>query len=85
MNALGTILPTAESEAINDRYAAEQARLNAKFAYQSAVLASCRRKIVGGETRYYLRANIYATVRNQTIRWFEVRKDGDYALKGNWL
>lgn len=76
---LGTILPTKESLAINDAYALEQAKLNDAFAAEH--MAQHDQKLVAGEVRYYADATHYAVVRHQRARWFEVRADGDYAIK----
>ena len=41
------------------------------------------KRTVGGEVRYYKTATIYtpAVKRGGVRRWFESRKDGDYAIK----
>ncbi len=77
--ALGTVLPTARSLKLNDKWASNQSKLNAIHAANN--LKNCTKRIVGSEVRYYATDSCYATVRNQVVRWFEVRADGDYAIK----
>lgn len=79
MNA-GTILPTKESLACNDRYAARVRREQNEIA--SRHLTGCERRIVGGEVRYYDTTDQYAIVSRQgLILWFAVTPDGDYRIK----
>lgn len=78
---LGTILPDPQTMAIVDKHAARIKR--EKLAAASVELAGLERRVVGGEVRYYKTPTIYtpAIVRGSVRRWFEVREDGDYAIK----
>ena len=78
MQTLGTILPTRASLAAGDRAADERAARDrrigcSRFESQPAT--------VGGELRWELPANKYATVRAGRILVFERRADGDFAIK----
>lgn len=81
MKSLGTILPTAESLAINDSYAEKQKRLNFTYAENHSVLGVSPKVWERGEYRWIVSPTVYATVRDQTARFFERRKDGDYSIK----
>lgn len=77
--ALGTALPTAKSMADGDVHAA---RISAQQRQMGAALAGCRAHTVSGEVRYYKNSSGYAVVtRSLTVRWFEVRTDGDYPVQ----
>lgn len=77
---LGTVLPTAESLARGDVHAAWLAGQQQQV---GAALKGCAARNVGGETRYYKTATRYAVVsRGMQVRWFEVRADGDYPVRG---
>jgi hypothetical protein len=75
----GTILPTADSLAVNDRWhmTNEQQR---KAAAHAAGLTNLVR--VGLEDRYYY-GDKYAVISSRDFRvlWFQVRADGDYRCK----
>lgn len=81
MKPLGTILPTAESLARNDRHFENQQKLNFSYAANHPVLGVSPRVWEKGEYRWIIAPTIYATVRDQTARFFERRHDGDYAIK----
>ena len=75
---LGTVLPTRSTLASGDAHAAAIKRQKNKI---GASLRGCDVRRVGGETRYYKGCNRYAVVSlSMKIRWFEVRKDGDYSI-----
>lgn len=78
--ALGTILPTKASLALSDDYAASQDSLNRAFAKSHRILSDCEPSREAGEIRYYLTNRVYATVRHQRARWFEIRQDGHYSI-----
>jgi len=78
MTALGTILPTAAILAAGDRAAAEQAARDRRI---GVIRFECQPATVGGELRWELPANKYATVRAGRILVFERRADGDFAIK----
>jgi len=76
----GTILPTADSLAVNDRWhmTNEQARRKV------AVLAGLTNpQVVGLEVRYYASPNKYAIVSSRTFQvlWFHVTSEGDFSEK----
>jgi hypothetical protein len=78
--ALGTVLPTAEILARGDAHAAWLAGQQHKA---GAALNVCAARTVGGETRYYKTSTKYAVIsRGMQVRWFEVRADGDYPVRG---
>lgn len=78
---LGTILPTAESLAATEKFAASQKAMRETVACQSRELANCTRKVIGGEVRYYDTTDQYAIVSRQgKVLWFAVRPDGDYRI-----
>jgi hypothetical protein len=75
---LGTVLPTRSALNRGDAHAAEIDRQKNKIA---SSLRGCDVRRVGGETRYYKGRNRYAVISlSMKIRWFEVRKDGDYSI-----
>ena len=79
---LGTVLPTKQSLKCSDDYAKRIDKENAAFAAKT--LAGTEQRTVGGETRYYKTATLYAVVskiKKNTVRWFEVRSDGDYPVR----
>lgn len=78
---LGTILPNAETFALNDAYADKQARLNLQYASQHPVLSKCRMTQERGELRWIVSPTVYAVVGNQKAKFFERRADGDYGIK----
>ena len=83
LSGLGTILPDAHKLAIADAAADKvRARKLAEAAADTA-LADCDCRTVGGEVRYYRTPTQYTpAISRCTPRvWFEVRADGDYALK----
>jgi hypothetical protein len=76
---IGTVLPTAASLAVTERFAARQVAMKEKVARRE--LGDCTRRVVGGEVRYYDTADQYAVVSRQgTVLWFAVRADGDYRI-----
>ena len=78
---LGTILPTkAQLDAADAR--ADKARA-AALRKAEIELSGMEKRIIGGEVRYYRSATQYtpAVPRGGVRRWFEVREDGDYAIK----
>jgi hypothetical protein len=82
MKSPGNILPTRESLAIGDAVHAKNVADNA--AYAAKHLSHCERRVVGTEARFYRNDTQYATLadhRNQQVRWFETRADGDYSIK----
>lgn len=81
MKRLGTILPTAESLAASDRHFDKQQKLNFSYATSHPILGVSPRIWERGEYRWIIAPTIYATVRDQTARFFERRHDGDYAIK----
>lgn len=77
--ALGTILPTKKSLQINESWHAQNEREKLRIASAAGLGKGI---MIEGERRYYQGANKYAIVsRNLRVLWFEVRADGDYALK----
>lgn len=77
---IGTILPTAESLSATARWAAKRDAQNEQTAKRLFAGMTARR--VGGETRYYKTATVYAIIsaRDGQPRWFEQRADGDYPI-----
>lgn len=74
---LGTILPTKRSLQISEDIYQKELTQRRKIAKMH--LSQYEYRVVGGEDRYY-NGNKYAIVtRRMEIRWFEVRKDGDYS------
>lgn len=76
---VGTIYATPAQLAKADAFSDSQAAKNDRRAI--AILSDCERRMVNGEIRYYETPTKYATARSGKVRWFEVRADGDYALK----
>ena len=75
---IGTVLPTANTFAINAAFAKREAANKARIASANPDLATCDRKIVGGEVRYYDTTDQYAIVSRQgKVLWFAVDPDGD--------
>lgn len=75
---LGTVLPDASTYRLADEFAKRQAAKKSRIAASSAELASCTRRIVGGEVRYYDTVDQYAIVSRQgAVLWFAVTPDGD--------
>lgn len=81
--ACGTILPTAYSLAINEAWHIRRTREAREVASKLVALKGAEMRQQGGETRYYVRHDLYAVVslRDLRPRWFEVRADGDYAVR----
>jgi len=78
---LGTILPTAESLAMTEKFAIRDKAMREKVASQSHELRHCTRRVVGGEVRYYDTTDQYAIVSRQgKVLWFAVRTEGDYRI-----
>jgi len=81
MSGLGTVWPTkvqlAAADAHSDKIKA------AALADAEKELSGMDKRTVGGEVRYYKTETIYtpAVKRGGVRRWFESRKDGDYAIK----
>lgn len=77
---LGNIFPNERTLALNDKAIQEQKRLAEIVATNQ--LSDLTPKFLNGEQRYYKTDTIYAIVsqRDQKVRWFETRADGDYAL-----
>ena len=82
MKTLGTILPTARSIALNDAWHAQRETERANIGASHPMLTNCERRNVGGETRYHFTGNLYSVVpmNGKGLRFFETRKDGDYAI-----
>jgi hypothetical protein len=79
MKTLGTILPTAASLAVNDKYHRDDMARRESIA--SRELKGLDRRVVGGEVRYYDTTDQYAIVSRQgAVLWFAVRADGDYRI-----
>jgi hypothetical protein len=78
---IGTILPTAQQLANADAFADNQSAR--ALALAAIELAGLELRTVGSEVRYYKSPTIYtpAIKRGHVRRWFEVRPDGDYAIK----
>ena len=83
MKPLGTVLPTAKSIRETAIWAAERERKRDRVAETHPDLKNTVRRMVGGEYRYYRTDSEYAIVsmRDFRLRWFEVRDDGDYAIR----
>lgn len=79
--AIGTVLPTAKSLAAADRHSDALRQKAIKRA--DSTLGDMTKRTVGGETRYYKTATVYAVVspRSGALKWFESRADGDYSIK----
>ena len=76
---LGTVLPTSKDFAINDRCFDEAQKIKNEIAISDPSLRNADKVVVSGGTRYYTASNKYAIVgRDNKIRFFEVKKDGDY-------
>ena len=80
MKTLGTILPNKHSLKINDDFY----RKNEKAKVDAAKrlnLTSLKKVIVGDETRYYAKEDLYAVIssRTMTAKWFKVTSDGDFS------
>ena len=83
MKALGTIFATPKQLDAADRRA--EITLGQALLAAEKELAGMSRRIVGGEVRYYKTDALYtpAPIRSGGVRrWFEVRADGDYPIKG---
>jgi hypothetical protein len=79
MKTIGTILPTRDSILANERYASAVA---AKKKAVGATIANARRRLVGGEVRWYTSDSAFAVVNAAgKVRWFEVRENGDVYAK----
>ena len=78
---LGTVWPTQAQLAAADAHSDKMQA--AAFASAARELAGMDKRTVGGEVRYYKTATIYtpAVKRGGVRRWFEVRADGEYAIK----
>ena len=77
---LGTILPTPESLAINDRYARNMEDRKVRIAFAGG-LHNYEARTVGGERRYYYSATKYAVVSNSLrVLWFETRNGQDFSV-----
>lgn len=78
MKYIGTILPDwramARADAIADMQAIEDERKG------DARWPACKRRVVGGEVRWYEDERRYHTMRHGVAHTFEVREDGDYAV-----
>jgi len=81
LSGLGTIWPTKAALDAADAFA-DSMRAKA-LAAAEIELAGMEKRMVGGEVRYYKTPTLYtpAVKRGGVRRWFEVRKDGDYAVK----
>ena len=81
MPVLGTILPTKADLDRADK-AADTLRRKALSA-AATELAGMEQRTVGSEVRYYRTATEYtpAVKSGRVRRWFEVRADGDYAIR----
>lgn len=77
---IGTILPTQASLDATARWSAKRDADNEQTAKR--LFAGLTRRRVGGETRYYKTATVYAIISNRDgrPRWFEQRADGDYPI-----
>jgi hypothetical protein len=76
--ALGTILPTQKSLAIDNAYAIKTNQEKERIGKN----IKGTKKNVGGEVRYYTSKNKYSIVSNNLkVLRFEVRSDGDYPIK----
>lgn len=76
---LGTIFATPKQLAAADKFADEQAAIRDRKA--SAMLPDCERRVEEGEIRYYKSATKFAVMGTGSVpRWFEIRKDGVYAV-----
>ena len=78
--AIGTVLPTRESERAGDKvFLADQKR---KAEVGKVQLSNFHRRSEDGEIRYYDGENRYAIVNSMgRILWFERRVDGWYAAR----
>jgi len=81
MSGLGTVWPTKAQLAAADAHSDKMKA--AALACAEKELAGMDKRTVGGEVRYYKTATIYtpAVKRGGVRRWFEVRADGEYAIK----
>lgn len=81
MSGLGTVWPTQAQLAAADKHSDKMKA--AALASAESELAGLEKRTVGGEVRYYRTGAIYtpAVKRGGVRRWFETRKDGDYAIK----
>ncbi len=79
MKTIGTILPTRDSVLANERYASAVA---AKKNAIGMTIANARRRVFGGEVRWYTSDSTFAVVNSAgKVRWFEVRENGDVYAK----
>lgn len=77
-SALGTVLPTRSQLARADALSDEKAAADRAFA--ASVLGNAAERCVGGESRFYVSSDTYATARNGRLHWFQTRTDGDYSI-----
>ena len=81
MKKLGTILPNREIMRLGDELHAKNVLKREAIGREK--LSDCKIRQVGLDTRYYRTPTLYAEVcRDYVIRWFEVRSDGEYAIRG---
>lgn len=79
MKQIGTVLPTVKSLKASDDFARKLQKEQQKVARS---LKKYTRVQKCGETRYYDEDKFFAVIgRDLKIKWFEVREDGDYAVK----
>jgi hypothetical protein len=81
LSGLGVVWPTLAQEAASDAHFDKME--SAALASAEKELSGMEKRIVGGEVRYYKTPTLYtpAVKRGRVRRWFEVRADGDYAVK----
>jgi hypothetical protein len=82
-SACGTIIPTVESLATNDRHHASCEAQARAVALKTPALSGIAPQTMGGEQRYYVSESTYAVVSLRSFRvlWFETRSDGhDYSI-----
>lgn len=80
MKLIGTVLPTQKSLLASERYAAAMDKAKRHVA---AILGIDKYTIEETtlETRYWKDAKTYAIIgRDDTVKWFEVRADGEYRI-----
>jgi hypothetical protein len=81
MKPLGTILPTVESLATNDRYAANIKKLQASVANTHPVLSKLVGLPVNGETRYYSSPFTYAVINKAgKVLWFQENRGTTFSI-----
>lgn len=78
---IGTVLPTQASIDATNKWHAAQERKRTQTA--SKLLAGLEHRRIDGEDRYYRDAKTFAIVsqRDHSVRWFEHRADGVYAVR----